>query len=351
MRIKITILFIFLSFLLPMNTMRKTYGEVKKIIFSYFSPVVDGFCDPNYWNDSLVLSYDFGNLYFKNNRENLFILIDFVKDTLNDNTSIMPRNEDYFEIIFDWDGNKKITPGIDRLYTLSRKESNRLIYRYLIGKAVFSSIYYSSGKAIPGFGATMIDKIPHRFYECMIPLTEAKIDNQNYLSFGIKVVSKNPSLIFEEPNNLYQDFLSFQSIEIAKVDKKIKLDFSIGTRIMYVNLMPITMDVDPFLYHRRAYIPCRYVIEPFGGYFEWSEKDNHLVILLKEKMIEFRINDPYAYINGKKIPIDKLSHQIVPLLIPPGRVFIPMRFLSESIGCTVLWNSKEQSISLIYESS
>lgn len=312
---------------------------------------MDGICDPVYWNGSLVLSFDFGNIFLKNNRENLYMLIDFTKDIVNDNTSIMPRNEDYFEVAFDWDGNRKITPGIDRLYTLSRKEPNRLIYRYFNGKATFSSNYYSAGKAMPGFGSTINVKNPHRFYECMIPLSEAKKDKQSYILFGVKLVSKNPSLVFEEPKNLYEDFNALLLINMAKVDKKISLGFSVGSRILNINSLSILMDVEPFLYFKRAYIPSRYVIEPFGGYFVWNEKENHLVILLDEKIIEFRINEPHAYVNGKKILIDKGSHKIVPLLVPPGRIFVPMRFLAETIGCKVKWDSKEQSILLIYESS
>jgi len=351
MRKKIVAFLIFFIIFFAVYPVFRTDSEVKRSVFSYFSPVIDGLCDPNYWNDSLILSFHFGSLYFKNNRENLFVLIDFIQDTGNDKTTVMPRNEDSFELIIDWDGNYKITPGIDRMYTLSRKEEKRLIYRYYNGKVAFSSDYYSSGKATPGFSTTMKNKIPHRFYECMIPLSEVKKDTQGYVLFGVKLFSKNPNLSFEEPNNLYEDLTLLHSFDVADADRKIQLDFSIGSRKMSVNSLPITMDVEPFLFQKRAYIPSRYVIEPFGGYFEWNEKERRLVIMIKDKIVEFKINDPYAYINGKKTIIDKFNHSIVPLLIPPGRVFVPMRFLAEVINCKVKWDSKEQLISLIYESS
>ena len=55
------------------------------------------------------------------------------------------------------------------------------------------------------------------------------------------------------------------------------------------------------------------------------------------------IDNPSAYINGKKATLD------VPPVIRGGRTFVPLRFIGEAIGCTVEWEALDQVITLEYK--
>ncbi|HQJ57418.1 MAG TPA: copper amine oxidase N-terminal domain-containing protein, partial [Caldisericia bacterium] len=55
--------------------------------------------------------------------------------------------------------------------------------------------------------------------------------------------------------------------------------------------------------------------------------------------------------------VDKLNYYVnsipylmdsPPLLLPPGRVFVPIRVVSESLGANVLWDEKEKKVTILY---
>jgi hypothetical protein len=342
-------IFVCLFLLNTFLTIGRINAEEKKCGFAYFSPTIDGVYDFYTWNDSFSLPCDFGKVFLKNNKDSLFIFIDVVNDFGNDDSTTQQRSDDYFEFVVDWDGNKKISPGLDRIYSLNKNEERRLIYRYYLGKGAFSEVYYSQGQGASGFGTSPNHGNPHRIYEFAIPLTEVKKEDQKDLFFGIKVVSKTPPLYYEDPRNLSQDLAGVHSLTINSGPAIIALNYSIGSRNMTVNNYLYQMDTEPKLFSRRSFLPIRYVIEPIGGIFQWNSKDQRLVMMIGELIIEMRIDDPYATVNGKKTAIERFNHSIKPMLIPPGRVFVPLRFIGESIGGSVTWDAKQQNITILYK--
>lgn len=325
-------------------------AETKKCGFAFFAPIIDGVYDVFSWNDSLSISYDFGKVLLKNNTDSLFVFIDFVKDLVNDPPTNQSRCDDYFEFIVDWDGNKKISPGLDRVYTLCKNETKRLIYRYYLSKGAFSETYFSQGQGSSGFGITPNHGYPHRIYEFSIPITEAKKDDLKEICFGIKVVSKSPVLYFENPRNVYQDLSGITIATICQTPSLFLLKYTIGSRNMYANSSMYRMDTEPILFSKRSFLPIRFVIEPIGGIFQWNSAEQRIVIMLNDLIIELRVNIPYAIVNGKKVSIEKFNHSITPLLIAPGRVFVPLRFIGETIGGSIKWEPRDQIISIQYVS-
>ena len=65
-------------------------------------------------------------------------------------------------------------------------------------------------------------------------------------------------------------------------------------------------------------------------------------------MIEFWINSNTARVNGAETLIDADNPSVVPVLLPPGRTMLPLRFISENLGCEVNWNQELKEINLIY---
>ncbi len=308
--------------------------------YAYLCPVIDGKCDHKYWNDALKIEFSHGVMMIKNNYQDVFFLLDITSDTVEDQIIRQPMCDDYFELFFDWDGDGKLSPNIDRMYSICNK-SGRLIYRYLLQKDVFSSIYFSNGRVKAGFGPSLNASQPHRFYEIKLPLSEVRMDVRSFMRIGYRVYSKNPMINVSFPENITESFNDFDQIEFAFPPREIELTYSVGSRFMSVNKQTYEMDVAPYIYQRRTFLPIRYVVEPFGGFFEWNSNLQQLLIFVQENVIEMKIDSPLAYVNGKEMKIDQLA-SITPQWRPPGRVMVPLRFIAESIGCDVKWDARSQ---------
>lgn len=123
-------------------------------------------------------------------------------------------------------------------------------------------------------------------------------------------------------------FLQFVPPEISASDD-IRFDTPIT---MTVNDTFIKMDTRPFLHQGLTYVPVRFVSEALGAdSVEWDSKKNTAIILSGGKTIEIPKGKKGAYVNGRYVPISG-GVQLV-----SGRVFVPVRFVSEQMDCTVEW--------------
>ena len=324
---------------------------VQSSIYSYLDPIIDGSYSDNGWLNSLRIEVPFGFLHLKNTDNTFYFLIDITKDSVEDKTTSQPRPEDGFELIFDWDGNRKISSSIDRVYSMSSTEKNRLIYRYYQGKNSFSNQYYSSGTCLSSFGITPNLSQPHHLFEAAIPLSEVCQSSMKMIRFGIRAYSAHPSFLMEMPENCLSDFSGFFEVSIAPTPQKITVFCQIGSKKLLVNNQTFWMDVAPTIQSKRSFIPMRYIIEPFGGSLEWNEKTQQVVIRVLGMIIDMTVGKPEAYVNNKKVRIDSSNKSVTPILIPPGRVMLPIRFFTETIGCKVTWDSKTEIITIILEKS
>lgn len=69
---------------------------------------------------------------------------------------------------------------------------------------------------------------------------------------------------------------------------------------------------------------------------------------LEGTFLELWIDNPTAKINGVDTPIDAYNSEVTPIIVPPGRTMLPLRFIVEALGCQVNYYATEQSIEVIY---
>ena len=55
-----------------------------------------------------------------------------------------------------------------------------------------------------------------------------------------------------------------------------------------------------------------------------------------------------AKVNGVNTPIDPLNPKVVPLIIN-SRTMLPLRFVTENLGCTVDWDGTTKTITITYQ--
>jgi titin len=54
------------------------------------------------------------------------------------------------------------------------------------------------------------------------------------------------------------------------------------------------------------------------------------------------------FVNGIGTPIDPQNPNVAPIIVPPGRTMLPLRFIAESLGCQVDWNQALQEVTVTY---
>jgi len=86
----------------------------------------------------------------------------------------------------------------------------------------------------------------------------------------------------------------------------------------------------------RTFLPVRYVAEELGATVDWFPPDK-VVIKHLGKTIELWIGQNSAAANGTSVMIDPGNPNVAPFIQPPGRTMMPLRFISENLGCKVDW--------------
>jgi len=92
--------------------------------------------------------------------------------------------------------------------------------------------------------------------------------------------------------------------------------------------------VQPMMMNGRIMVPLRGVFEQMGASVDW-DAPSHTVYATDStgKEVQLRVGERHALIDGKEIALDS------PATMVRGRTMVPLRFLSESLGAVVDWNS------------
>lgn len=129
--------------------------------------------------------------------------------------------------------------------------------------------------------------------------------------------------------------------------QKVVLKLKIGDRTMYVNDSPRVIDVSPVIIEGRTLLPIRWIAEPLGAEVGWDGNERKVTIDLSNTKVELWIGKNIAKLNGKDTPIDPNNPKVVPI-IKDGRTLLPVRFVAESLGCSVEWDPKNQIVTITY---
>jgi len=85
-----------------------------------------------------------------------------------------------------------------------------------------------------------------------------------------------------------------------------------------------------------------------GGSISFEPHSKMITITFQQITILMQLNVSTAKVNGKVVPIDSSNPEIKPMVVPPGRTLIPLRFVAENLGCQVDWIANEKKIIITY---
>ncbi len=139
-----------------------------------------------------------------------------------------------------------------------------------------------------------------------------------------------------------------------KVEKTVVITLKPDNPYMFVNGAKKEIDpgrgTKPVIIPKwgRTVVPIRAVVEALGGTIGWDGAEKKVTVEFNERKIELRINNPKAKVNGKTKWIDMNNHNVKPIIVN-SRTMLPLRFVAESLGCSVGWDSNTRTITITFK--
>jgi len=98
-------------------------------------------------------------------------------------------------------------------------------------------------------------------------------------------------------------------------------------------------DAKPFIDERdRVLVPIRFVSEALGALVDWENESRTAVIKQGNDEIHYTVYQPMAYLNGEMMVMDTYG------ILKDERTLVPIRFISELLGCTVVWDENTSTV-------
>lgn len=123
--------------------------------------------------------------------------------------------------------------------------------------------------------------------------------------------------------------------------------FTLNKNTYSVNGTSQTMDVSPVSIEGRTMLPVRFVGDPLGAVSMWDGTERKVTVTLDSTKIELWIGSSTALINGISTQIDPDNPNVKPLIIN-SRTMVPMRFITEKLGCGVEWMPATSQVKVDY---
>ncbi len=109
---------------------------------------------------------------------------------------------------------------------------------------------------------------------------------------------------------------------------------------LFLNGVEVKADVPPVIKEGRTLVPVRALTEALGAEVQWNEQEQTVLVSKGDIQIQLRVNNRVAMINGKEVILD------VPAEINTSRVFVPLRFMMQTMNTSVEWYPEGQIISM-----
>ncbi|MCR4400969.1 MAG: stalk domain-containing protein [Syntrophomonadaceae bacterium] len=129
------------------------------------------------------------------------------------------------------------------------------------------------------------------------------------------------------------------------------LRFHIGSQDYFVNDAPASMDTAPVILNGRTVLPIRYVAVPLGAEVGWEAAEKKVTVRQESRVLELWVNRNTARVNGAESFIDPANPNVAPVILPPGRTMLPLRFIAENLGCRVEWDGSTREVRVTFPAS
>jgi hypothetical protein len=119
----------------------------------------------------------------------------------------------------------------------------------------------------------------------------------------------------------------------------------IGSTTALAGSDTLTLPVAPIIKNSTTFVPLRFVGEAFGASVQWDGIFQLVDIALSGRTIRLQIGNKTAVVNGKNVVLN-----LAPFL-QTGTTMVPIRFVSEVLGATVVWDGATKTVSIFFPRS
>lgn len=105
-----------------------------------------------------------------------------------------------------------------------------------------------------------------------------------------------------------------------------------------VNGNRLLLPVDPVSKDGRTLVPLRAIFEALGATVDWDQSTKTVIGTQGNRVIKLQIDNKIAKVDGKDVVLD------VPGTIINGSTFVPVRFIAESLGAKVDWDTNTNTV-------
>ena len=109
---------------------------------------------------------------------------------------------------------------------------------------------------------------------------------------------------------------------------------------VYLDGRPLSFDVPPRAENGRILVPIRAISEAMGGNVTWDQTNNTVVAVRDNTTVIIPLGSTTPTVNGITKNIDAAAQAV------DARILVPLRFIVEAFGGTVLWNQSQEAISI-----
>lgn len=193
-------------------------------------------------------------------------------------------------------------------------------------------IHYTIDGSIPTMNSPTYNWIASRWWT-------ARADVLGTINHPIGPITKDITIkaITIGPGKLDSDVATFNYKvgDQSSSDLPLVIKLTIGVREAIVNNTPYILEAEPFVNAAvgRTLVPARFVSEALGADVGWDPETRKVTITDGGKEIILTIGSTAVQINGATQTID-----CAPEIVPPGRTFVPLRFVSETLEADVVYN-------------
>lgn len=110
-----------------------------------------------------------------------------------------------------------------------------------------------------------------------------------------------------------------------------------------INGKETSFNPPPIMVEGKVLVPARQVLETLGAEVEWDEETQAVYVDKGFTSIELMIDEDFALVNGAPKDLD------VPAQLIKGRTYIPLRFVSQSLGAKVDWDAATWTVNITLE--
>ena len=108
-----------------------------------------------------------------------------------------------------------------------------------------------------------------------------------------------------------------------------------------VDKKPLMLDAAPIVKDGRTMVPLRSILESLGAEVTWDATTHSIDAIKAGKMIHLQLDSKQALVDGKPVTLEVAATSV------NGRVMVPIRFVSEALGCKVTWDGESKTVNIL----